>query len=263
MEEIKNAIDKLTISRNKPTKRIFKEPNTVTQWCGKDNEENSIFDPNGRGRDPFTNHMTQSSDAPKDVTYRWNSLGLRGPEPDYNADVRILSAGGSIGLGTGVKEEDCVIPLLAKRLNASYINIADADSIADLVEPLIKFKDFDPHYVIISDTRFFQNYGWAMIDIYRLKQVENLPIYKEIFNDADVNTLIMLDYFLKGLFPNAKLVVAYCERRAWRTVVPEKFDNIIRVPYPKDGVVDLARDQTHPGPKSHKILADLIYNSIM
>ena len=263
MEEIKNAIDKLEISRNKPAKRIFKEPNTVTQWCGKDNEQNSIYEEGKNARDPCTNHIPQSPNVPNDVTYRWNSLGLRGPEPDYNAEVRLLAAGGSIGQATGVKEEDGFVARFAEKLNASYINIGDADSITDLIAPLIKFKDFNPTHVLISDTRFFQNYGWAMIDIYKLKQIENLSVYKEIFNDTDVATLIMLDYFLKGLFPNAKLILAYCERRAWRTVVPETFNNIIAVPYPKDMVVDLARDQTHPGPNSHKILSDKIYNSIM
>ena len=64
------------------------------------------------------------------------------------------------------------------------------------------------------------------------------------------------------MFPNAKLILAYCERRAWKSIVPE-FDNIQKIPLEaKETVVDLARDGNHPGPESHKLMASKILKGI-
>ena len=35
---------------------------------------------------------------------------------------------------------------------------------------LIEFKNFNPDYVILNDTRFFQNYGWALREIYKIRK---------------------------------------------------------------------------------------------
>ena len=85
---------------------------------------------------------------------------------------------------------------------------------------------------------------------------------KKYFTQSDIECFHLFDYFLKGVFPNAKLILAYCERRAWKSIVPE-LDNIKKIPFvAKETVVDLARDGFHPGVLSHKIMADKIIKGI-
>ena len=256
------ALESLAITKNKPVKKIFKEPNTEDLWCGKDTLENSVPQIGKPAKDLFTAHMLQYEQEPKDVRYKWNSLGLRGPEPNYNADKKMLVAGGSLSLGTGVHVEESFPHVLADMLEADYINISDADAITDLIDPLKQFKDYNPDYVLLSDTRFVQSYSWALVDIYRQKQTENMPAYRSIFLESDIHALKLFDYYLKGLFPNAKLILAYTERRAWKSIVPE-FSNIIPVPLSKTLIADLSRDNCHPGPKTHYNFAKEIYTSIM
>jgi len=259
-----DIITPLANSKQKPKfhKSMFNIPNTVDFWNGKDNEENSKPWIGGRGRDIFTSHLVQKELPKREVKYIWNSLGLRGPEPDYNAKTKILFGGGSLLLGCGVNVEESFPFIVAKGLDASYINLSPADCFTDLIDHLINYKDFNPTHIILSDTRFIQSYGWGLREIYKIRKLEEEQGYRKYFTQSDINCLKLFDYFLKGLFPNAKLILAYCERRAWKSIVPET-NNIIKIPFEaKETVVDLARDGFHPGVDSHKIMADKILEGI-
>ena len=95
-----------------------------------------------------------------------------------------------------------------------------------------------------------------------MRKLEAQDGYVKYFKQADIDCLKLFDYFLKGLFPNAKLILAYCQRRSWKTSVPN-LDNIKKISFAaKETVVDLARDGFHPGPESHKIMADKILQGI-
>tara|TARA_B100001057_G_scaffold151746_2_gene151751 strand:- start:2454 stop:3251 length:798 start_codon:yes stop_codon:yes gene_type:complete len=243
-------------------KQIFNEPHTIDLWNGKDTEENSKPWVGGRGRDLFTAHVAQKEAVKKHIEYRWNSLGLRGPEPNYKANKKIIFGGGSLCLGNGVNVEESFPHIVATSLNASYMNLSPADTLTDLIDPLIEFKNFEPDYIILNDTRFFQNYGWALRQIYKMKKLEQDEGYKKHFTNSDIDCLKLFDYFLKGLFPNAKFILAYCERRAWKSIIPN-LNNIYKVPFEaKETVVDLARDGFHPGVESHKIMAEMILKGI-
>ena len=88
----------------KKPKQVFKTPNTVDKFYEKD--KGGVFINNVEGTDIFTNHVTQTIDWNSvNFDYSWNSLGLRGPEPDYSKSNRILFAGGSLCLGTGIPVE--------------------------------------------------------------------------------------------------------------------------------------------------------------
>ena len=84
--------------------KTYKEkriPNTSVAGYGRDHIEN--FELGCSGRDIFTNHLTQDYDwRGNNFTYDWNSFGWRGPEPDFYAKKKMLFAGGSMTLGTGV-----------------------------------------------------------------------------------------------------------------------------------------------------------------
>jgi len=249
--------------RLKFQKDMFNKPNTVDLWYDKDNKENSKPWIDGPGRDLFTNHITQAGGPTRDdIRYNWNSLGLRGPEPDYNAKTKIIFGGGSLCLGTGINVEETFSNIVANEMGASYINFSPADCLTDLINILIKYKEFNPDYVILNDTRFIQSYGWGLREMYKIRKLEEEPGYKKYFTQSDIECFHLFDYFLKGVFPNAKLILAYCERRAWKSIVPE-LDNIKKIPFvAKETVVDLARDGFHPGVLSHKIMADKIIKGI-
>lgn len=257
MENIDNIVQNFNISK-KP-KEIFKIPSSVTQYNGID--QPGLFRLNDTGNDPFTAGIVQNYDwTSTKVEYCWNSLGLRGPEPDYKKNTRILVVGGSLSLGTGIPMEFSFPHLITNYFLGSYINISDADSLSDLIDPVEKFKDFDPTIVIVSDTRFIQSHGWLLADAYHNNK-DRYKFYNELLKKADKQFIKMFEYFLKNLFPNAKIVLAMCQRKSWRNVMPaltySKF-----VPFTRDMVVDLARDNKHPGIASHKNFAEAIISAL-
>jgi len=253
--------DALNSIEVKSPKTLFKNPNTTDLFYGKD--QPGAFQKDAHGTDIFTSGINQTTDwTTKQVNYHWNSLGLRGPEPDYSADNKILFAGGSFSVGTGVSVEDSFPYILAKKLNASYINLSDADTLSDLIDPLKKFADFNPNTVIISDTRFIQLYGWVLIDIFKVRNIEGNNLYKQVFLECDRNFLLMFEAYLKNLFPSATLVLAYCARRAFKMTMPE-FEHFKVVRLEKTEMMDLARDNAHPGIKTHEAFANKIYTSII
>ena len=73
--------------------------------------------------------------------------------------------------------------------------------------------------------------------------------------------MILFAGFLDSLFPNAVKIIVHCERRAWKNL-PDLGKKIRVVPITKDDVVDVARDNAHPGIKSHRKIAEKIYNSM-
>ena len=250
----------VNLTKLKKPKRLFKEPNSSNKFYEKDKEGSFIKD--DPGSDICTIDVKQTTDWNTiEFEYKWNSLGLRGPEPDYTKSNRILFAGGSLCVGTGVPVENSFPFLVSKMLDASYINVADVDTMSDLIQPLKKFVDFDPQYVIINDTRFIQMYGWALVDIYRVKNFESKEFYKNVFVECDKNFLLMFEAYLKDLFPNATLILAHCVRRAFKIEMPSfKYFKIVQLE--KKQVVDLARDNAHPGMLSHELFAKKIVKAI-
>lgn len=257
MENIDNIIKDFNLSK-KP-KEIFKIPNSINYYNGTD--QPGLFQLNAFGNDPFTSGVVQTYDwTTIPVEYHWNNLGLRSPEPDYYKKDRVLVAGGSLSLGTGIPMEFGFPHLVAEHFSASYINISDADSLSDLIGPIEKFKDFNPTLVIISDTRFIQSHGWLLADVYHNNK-ERFKIYDDLLKRSDRQFIKMFEHFLRNLFPSAKIVISVCKRRSWRNIMPNLLYSKF-VPFTRDMVVDLARDNKHPGIKSHENFAQAILKSL-
>ena len=109
------------------------------------------------------------------------------------ANKKIIFGGGSLCLGNGVNVEESFPHIVATSLNASYMNLSPADTLTDLIDPLIIFKNFEPNYIILNDTRFFQNYGWALRQIYKMKKLEQDEGYKKHFTNSDIDCLKLFD----------------------------------------------------------------------
>lgn len=248
------------ILREKTPKTLFKIPNTEQEFYGKDCESSCKL--NEKGEDIFTSHLIQTTDYKKILfNYRWNNLGLRGPDPDYSANKKIMFLGGSFCIGSGVPVECSFPDILAKQLNANYLNLSDTDCLADFIDPITNFIEYNPDIVIVNDTRFIQVHGWVLREVYKRRGLEYTESYKKIFKKSDDQFLLMFESYLKNLFPKSKLILAHCVRRSFSNL--PKFNHFDVVPFKRDDVIDLARDNCHPGIKSHKLFAEKIYNSII
>jgi hypothetical protein len=248
-------------SKFRITKTLFKQPNSVEFTYGKDNGV-SVY--RGNGRDPLTAHLIQDVDYSDIlIKYEYNSLGLRCPEIN-GKNKKILFCGGSFCFGTGINLEDTYAYILAKKINADYLNLSDVDSLTELLDPLNKFKDFDPDYIIVSDTRFISEIGWLrMYLIDRIKE-ENLKADSETkkflmdcFHKNDDDTIKMFEAYCKVLFPRSKLIFLYCQRKHFTKDI--KFNHFMGLKITSQDVIDIARDNLHPGPKTHHMIAEFLF----
>ena len=237
------------------SKTLFKEPNSTFDWYGQD--QPGKYKLGGVGTDPLTKHLSQTNTF-GDIIYKMNSLGLRGPEPDYNNDNRILCAGGSFVFGTGVNNEDTFIDRLSSTLNASYINLSDADSITELLEPINEYAEkFKPTCIILGDTRFLDEYGWTWRHLYTTfkdtfkeghKEYTKLMRKKLVDRNRKVMELIL--FYLKNNF-DVPIFFITANRKDFKfyNILKDMGTHIIRVK-----ALDLARDNRHPGVKSHNYI---------
>jgi hypothetical protein len=238
-------------------KELFKEPDSLQLTYGKDT---GVSEFNGKGKDPLTKHLIQTVDYSNiPIEYRFNSLGLRCPE-NTGKKTKMIFAGGSFCFGTGVNVEDTYAYLLAKKLDADYINLSDVDSLTELVEPLSKFKDYNPDYLVISDTRFISEIGWLRMYILDRTKEDNLKadpetkkFLMECFENHDNDVIKMFESYCRNLFPNAKLLFVYCQRKHFTRDI--QFDHFTGLKITSEDVLDLARDNVHPGPKTHDMIA--------
>lgn len=248
----------------KPKKEsVFKRPNTSQEYYGKDIP--GAFELNGQGKDRYSLHLTQTTDWTQiPISYDWNRYGLRGPEPDFNNDTRLLFAGSSATLGMGLPLEYTYPYLVAQKMNASYINVSDIDVFTDIIPNVRRFKSYNPTHVIISDTRFIQHYGFALNAISRqhfTKIYADNNEYAEIFKECDKTAVMMMEMCLMQMFPNCKICFAGAFRRLFRHAMPD-FEAIEVIEITKDMMVDLARDNCHMGIESSRLFADKIYSAI-
>jgi hypothetical protein len=239
---------------------LFNEPNTIQYTNGKDK---GIVQPIGtKGNDPISCDATLLVDYNTvNVEYRFNSLGLRGPEPDPNAEFRILFLGGSLVFGTGLNVESTFAHMLASKYNASYINLSPCNFLLELFEPTVKYvKEFNPNVLVFSDVRGFQEAEWFVDHIYKavLEKNEDLgKSYREGIIQSRKQISRMFFYSLRLLTDN--VIILRTPRYFWRSLSSEThFANYPEIVLDKEYYIDLARDCNHPGQMSHQKIADSV-----
>ncbi len=231
-------------SLNRETKEVFKEPGTVLEYYGKDQ-------PHSTGIDPFAFGLNPTHTWDK-IEYRFNSLGLRGPEPNYNAKHRILIAGGSFCIGVGVGIEQTFASKLCSKLgDSSYINLSDYDTFTEMYDDLKIYIDkFKPTMIVLGDSRFVDEYGFTWrklwLDHRDTKFVKDI---RKVLQKRNKKIVEMMVYYFQHKY-NIPTHLVYAKRKDF------KFDI-------DDGLVidplDLARDGRHPGPDSHENIANELY----
>lgn len=239
---------------------LYKEPNSMYEYYSHDNE--GAFEYGGQGRDPLTKHLIQDIHWDKTpVSYEFNSLGLRGPEPDYNADTRILFVGGSLVHGVGVNVEDSFPYKVAKAMNASYINVSDTDSFTDLFDEIEEYMfSFEPHYLVMGDTRFFDEFGYAWRMLFKDANVSKetrkvvLNELRPLLANRNKKVLELLLYKIHNLYKGVPSVFITSDRKDFAFGDGLLTYSTRPMHLTSDHFVDLGRDNRHGGPKTHDII---------
>lgn len=253
------------------------EPNTETKWHNEDNEH--TFEFGGIGKQIRTNHLTQDYDWNKHpFTYKWNSLGLRGPEPDYNAPKKILVIGSSLTIGQGLPVEDTFIDITAKELGYDYINLSEFYILTDSIQQAIKIsKEYKPDLVIVSSTRHLFSSEFALRHLFHMmgddiKRGELAPMLWEVFVAEAKKQVFMFEQAILGACNNNTKMLWFSttesstrKYKLGEMITEEsvyEFSTGKHVTFGKDYLTDLGRDNKHPGIKSNIKIAELLVNTI-
>jgi hypothetical protein len=210
-----------------------------------------------------------------DITYRLNSLGYRCPEFDAVADIRIVAIGCSYVLGTALPQRAIFHEVFAERLRTAVSpksvvlwNLGSAGTSNDYISrllflavPLLK-----PDIVLVNFTHFSRR---------EYISIQNRIVKIGAWNPADAVTKDIFSHFEAlssplddqlNFFRNYKGVECALARSQWlySFVRRHEFEAVAShtdlnhfVGHLQ--VVDRARDHTHPGPESHRSLAELYW----
>jgi hypothetical protein len=209
------------------------------------------------------------------ITYRFNSLGYRCPEFEVEADLRIVAVGCSYVVGAGLPQPAIFHELFAERLRRESAkkvvlwNLARDGASNDYISRLLylAIPRLDPHLVLVNFTHGARREYVSVQG--------NWISYTPMFTPADEVTLGIYGHFAAlssplddqlNLFKNYKAVELLLAGRPWlfSHAMPQEFEpvaaymNLSRYAGPLP-TADKARDGRHPGPESHRRLAELYW----
>jgi len=207
-----------------------------------------------------------------DIIYRFNSLGYRCPDFDAAADIRIAAVGCSCVFGHGLPQPALFHEIFAERLrresNQKVVlwNLGKCGASNDYISRILylALPRLDPHIVLVNFT-----YGARREYV----SVQNqLVSYNTAFRPADEVVKGICGHFAAlssrfddqlNFFKNYKAVEFLLAGRPWlfSHVNPREFAPVtaqMDLSRHAGGLptVDQARDGIHPGPESHRLLAE-------
>ena len=247
----------------RPEKQI-REPNTITKYYGRHDTGNKCK-VGESGLDHFTLNAIQELDwdnDPKlDFEYTWNKYGYRGPDDLTN--IGILFAGSSLMLGTGLPYEQSMPYLVSKQLGLDHFNLSDFDTLTEMADKLFDLTNLDPQYIILSDFWGINDTNWLMR--YWIPKEKDKKIIKEVretFKNSNGKIFKMFELALKQTFPDSKYFILQPSERRKHWFHDYELKDIKSIYYTQEEMIDLARDQTHPGPKTQQYLTNKIIEEI-
>jgi hypothetical protein len=116
------------------------------------------------------------------------------------------------------------------------------------------------------DPRFIGMSGWALNYFLMPKKSPDLEridrhFYQSVLQWDNNLFLKMMDSYLTDLFPRTEIIHYYALGRKQFQNTPE-YKYIKPVLMDKSHIIDLARDGSHPGLRSHQLITDLLYNEL-
>ncbi len=251
------------------------KPNTITNGHNDDQPENFDFNKTGQHpRSAGTKHNYNWSEHP--FQYHWNSLGLRGPEPDKHAKKKIVAIGNSLVLGSGVPVEDTFIHKVANYYNANYINLSDNFVLTDVIDSTKDIlKWYHPDLIYISDFRFIDAstlIAWYIRKEAKLDNFDESEMY-QILVDSMCQTINMFEDMIRLYAPDTRVLwdIIHNDGGGRKKSLGDNFTNpkvIESLTFPhhiytnKEILHDLGRDNKHPGIKGHQWMADRVIKII-
>lgn len=251
------------------------QPNTTTDGHNDDQPEN--FDFNKTGQHPRsigTEHTYNWSEHP--FQYHWNSLGLRGPEPNKNASKKILAIGNSLVLGSGVPIEHTFIHKVADHYNANYINLSDNFVLTDVIDSCKDIlKWYNPDLIYISDFRFIDVstlIAWYVRKESKITNLEESEMYQMLIGSM-CQTINMFEDTIRLYAPTARVFwdIIHNDGGGRKKSIGDNFTHpqvIDCLTFPhyiytnKEILYDLGRDNKHPGIKGHQWMTDRVIKII-
>jgi len=247
------------------------KPNTVTDGHNDDQPSNT----HTVGKHPYSMGIQSDYDWSKHpYKYHWNSLGLRGPEPNPKAQRKILFIGNSWTLGSGVPVEESFVYKTARKLDANYINLSDNFVLTDILEPAKEIiKWYNPDIIYLNETRFIDSasfVAWYMIKEGNIDNVEDL---ESLIVDGMCKTINMFEDTIRHHAPDTTVIwdIITSKKVPRKTFLGDNFHHsevIKHLTFPvytysnKDIVLDLGRDGKHPGLKGHHWMTNRLVNII-
>lgn len=229
----------------------------VLQWFGADREQY---------------HLDAVRFGEPIITYRMNSYGYRGDE-FMNAQHRILVCGCSNSFGQAVNEEDMFGHVVKQYLQSKFggdavvWNLSSPGKSNDYIARMVDVftNTWKPTLCLINFTflqrrEFFNKKGQY---VHYLRQAKELSWHKDIVDNLDKLSNPFED--LANFYKNYKIIKNCMGAKS----IPWLFSNcdeaitdLVEVAHDPTYVeffkkLDIARDNMHPGPKSHKWLGDM------
>ena len=236
------------------------------KWLGNDNLQN------------YQRHGGHALYGENDITYRLNSLGYRCPEFDISADVRIVAIGCSYVLGVALPQRAVFDELFAEKLRSIISpktvlvwNLGLGGASNDYISRLLYFAvpRLNPQIVLINFTHFSRREYISVQNRYMNYSPTYEPtdeIAKDIFGHFAALSSPLDDEL--NFFKNYKAVECLLNRFGCQW-----FYSYAKAQKTESGtspvdlhrcvgaiqVLDRARDNGHPGPESHRRLAELYW----
>jgi hypothetical protein len=211
-----------------------------------------------------------------DIIYSFNSLGYRCPEFDLVASIRIVAIGCSYVLGVGLPQRAVFHELFAEKLRAMVTprsvvvwNLGWGGASNDYISRMLYFAvpTLNPHIVLINFTHFSRREYISVQNRYVKYNSSSSPsdkITKDIFRHFAALSSPFDDRL--NFIRNYKAIECLLTGRQWlysyiKAEEPEPVAGLLdlRRCVGSLQIVDRARDNGHPGPESHRRVAELYW----
>ena len=132
-----------------------------------------------------------------------------------------------------------------------------------MADSLFKFNQLNPKYVILTDLWGINDTNWLMRFWLRKEKDEKVrTMVRDTFKQSNGKIFKMFELALKQTFPNAQYYIIEPNERRKHWFYNYQPIHIKSIQYSKEEMLDLGRDQTHPGPKTHEYLANKVITEI-
>ena len=211
-----------------------------------------------------------------DIIYRFYSLGYRCPEFDAVADIHFVAIGCSYVMGSDLPQHALFHELFAEKLRALVSpktvvvwNLGLAGASNDYISRLLylALPQLDPHILLINFTHMSRR-EYVSVQKQHINYIPNyIPtdeVTKDIFHHfASLSSPFddQLNFFrnykaIECLLTGCQWLYSHSNKRDFESMAGHvdlnNFAGLLRP-------IDRARDHWHPGPKSHRRLAELYW----